>query len=169
MRRTTIDLVRLAELLVDRLGSALPQGVVAGTATEEDLEAVRAMHTRMGAHRPLGFPAPPEYGHADGVLCISLPPSPSRRIIALTLEHQRIFTDVELRDAVVEALDDVADEASEASADHHECDAAVEGDRLRIWFGTVPPGTPQIHPPWREVVVELAPIPLDQIAGSALP
>jgi hypothetical protein len=74
VRRTTIDLVRLAELLVDRLGSGLPAGVVAGTATEQDLDAVRAMYARTSAHRPPGFPQPPEYGHADGVLCVSLPP-----------------------------------------------------------------------------------------------
>jgi hypothetical protein len=164
MSPSSIILARLAELLVDRLGPALPEGVVASLATEEDLDRVRSLHARLrDAWGPDDSPYP-EYGRADGVLCVSVPPSPSRRIVPLTVEHERLFTDDALSDAVIQALNAVADEASETSTDHHECDAAVEDGELRIWFGVVPPKTPS--GPWRAVVAELTPIPLDEITAD---
>jgi hypothetical protein len=159
MRRSSIDLARLAELLVTRLIPALPDGVTARLGTEEDVERFSALRSRW----PPGFPPPIVYGLADGVLVIHVPPPPAHRVIALTYNHQRTFADEALADAVNEALEGVADEASEASTDHYESDAAVEGDRLRIWFGVVPAKTPPSR--WRDVVFELAPIPLDQISG----
>jgi hypothetical protein len=138
MRRSAIDLARLAELLVSRLIPALPDGVTARLGTEEDVEGFSALRS----HWPPGFPPPIEYGLADGVLVIHVPPPPARRVIALTYNHQRAFADEALADAVNEVLQGVADEASEASADHYESEATVEGDRLRIWFGVVPAKIP---------------------------
>jgi hypothetical protein len=139
---TAIDLVRLAELLIERVGPALPEGVVVSLAAEEDLERLRRIRARTRDLSPPDFPPPPEYGHEDGVLCVSVPPSPSRRVFALTYNRQRVFTDDALSGILIEALGAVADEASEASADHHECDAALEDQVLRIWFGVVPPKMP---------------------------
>jgi len=63
-----------------------------------------------------------------------------------------------LLEALGNALEQIEDEAGEATADRYESDFAVEEEQLRIWFGVVPPGT--IDTAWREVVPELRPIPL---------
>jgi hypothetical protein len=65
-----------------------------------------------------------------------------------------------LMDAIGNALEQIEDEASEATADRYESDFAVEAEQLRIWFGLVPPGTKDTA--WRDVLPELAPIPLAQ-------
>lgn len=64
-------------------------------------------------------------------------------------------------DWIVEALAAVADEVSEASAEHYEAGPAVEDGVLRIWFGVVPAKSPPRG--WRELVAELAPIELAEI------
>jgi hypothetical protein len=159
LRRSTIDLARLAELLVTRLNAALPDGVVARQGTDDDI--MLRMEALEGP--PPGFPTPPVYDLTDGVLVLHVPPPPARRVIALTYNHDRVFTDDHIAQAVDEALMGVADEASEASADHYESESAVEGDQLRIWFGVVPARTPPGR--WRDIVSELSPIPLDEISG----
>jgi hypothetical protein len=63
-----------------------------------------------------------------------------------------------LIDTIANALEQIEDDASEATAERYESDLAVEQDQLRIWFGLVPPGT--TDGAWRDVLPELAPIPL---------
>ena len=65
-----------------------------------------------------------------------------------------------LMDAIANALDQIEDEASEATADRYESDFAVEEEQLRIWFGLVPPGT--METAWRHVLPELVSIPLEE-------
>ena len=61
-------------------------------------------------------------------------------------------------------LSDIADEASEHTTERYEGDAVIDGDSLRIWFGAVPPGSRDR--PFRDVLPELEPIPLDAITGG---
>jgi hypothetical protein len=63
-----------------------------------------------------------------------------------------------LMEAIATALEQIEDDASEATGDRYESDLAVEQDQLRIWFGRVPSGTAEGA--WRDVLPELAPIPL---------
>jgi hypothetical protein len=63
-----------------------------------------------------------------------------------------------------DALNDIASEVSEATHDNYEWDAEIEGGEIRLWFGHVPPGSPD--GPWREVVPELEPIPLAAITPA---
>lgn len=65
---------------------------------------------------------------------------------------------------VMDALNDIATEVGEATTDHYEEDAEIASDAIRIWFGLVPPGSPQGS--WRDVVPELAPIPLAAITPA---
>jgi hypothetical protein len=158
----TLDFRLLAELLVVRLTPALPEGIVLRRAIEEDIEGLRRM--RALAPIPPRFPSPPEYGLDDGVLVIEVQPPPARRIVPITYSGQRPVSDRDVADAVNEALQAVADEASEASTDRYESDTAVNHGKLRLWFGVVPPNAPEGRP-WRQVIAELPPIALSQIAN----
>jgi hypothetical protein len=66
-----------------------------------------------------------------------------------------------LSGAVAAALSGIADEASEASTEHYDGDAEVDGDRLRIWFGLVEPGIAGAD--WRGRLPELPAIALAEI------
>ncbi|HEY2787957.1 MAG TPA: hypothetical protein VGI72_00810 [Gaiellales bacterium] len=65
---------------------------------------------------------------------------------------------------VVDALNDIATEVGEATTDHYEEYAEIDGGEIRIWFGLVPPGSPEGV--WRDVVPELEPIPLAAITPA---
>jgi hypothetical protein len=65
---------------------------------------------------------------------------------------------------VVDALNDIGSEVSQATTDHYESDAEITFDAIRIWFGLVPPGSPEGA--WRDVVPELQPIPLAAITPA---
>jgi hypothetical protein len=41
--------------------------------------------------------------------------------------------------------------------------AETEGGEIRLWFGLVPPGSPEGQ--WRNVLPELAPTPLSRLSG----
>lgn len=64
---------------------------------------------------------------------------------------------------ISDALRNLADEFCEETHDYYESDVAIEDGAIRIWFGLVPPGSPE--GPWREVVPELAPISLSSLRG----
>jgi hypothetical protein len=64
---------------------------------------------------------------------------------------------------VADALNDIATEVGEATTDHYEEYAEIEGGEIRLWFGLVPPGSPEGQ--WRNVLRELAPIPLSRLSG----
>jgi hypothetical protein len=61
-------------------------------------------------------------------------------------------------------LNDIATEVGEATTDHYEEYAEIDGGEIRIWFGLVPPGSPEGA--WRDVVPELEPIPLAAITPA---
>ena len=62
---------------------------------------------------------------------------------------------------VADALNDIATEVGEATTDQYEEDAEITSDAIRIWFGPVPAGS--YDGPWRDVLPELAPIPLSSL------
>jgi hypothetical protein len=64
-------------------------------------------------------------------------------------------------DRLNETLTDIADDASEETHDYYESDAEITSDEIRVWFGVVPPGTPEGS--WRDVLPELQPIPLSSL------
>jgi hypothetical protein len=65
---------------------------------------------------------------------------------------------------IAQLLTGIADEACDHTTDRYEADAEIDGDRLRLWFGLVPPGSGDA-PRWRDVLPELAPIPMVEIIG----
>ena len=65
---------------------------------------------------------------------------------------------------VVDALNDIATEVGEWTTDHYEEDAEIQDGQIRLWFGRVPRGSPEGS--WRDVVPELAPIPLAAITSA---
>jgi hypothetical protein len=146
--------VRLARCLVKRLAPALPAGATIRMGDESDMADVR----RMRQHSP----SSPEYDLEDGLLVVHTSPPPARRVIALTYSKQREFDEDDLSVSVAVAINAVADEASEESTDRFESEAVIDCDDLRIWFGRVPPGSPDGRP-WREIVPELPPIRLGDV------
>jgi hypothetical protein len=147
----TVDYVRLAELLTERLRPVLPIGMAVDVATPEYVDHLGARH--------LGGP---RLRHEMGVVVVSSADGPGRRMIQLGPfpPEQPGELDIEL---IAIALSDIADEASETTTNRYEADAAVEGGDIRVWFGLVPPGPTSA--PWRAFVPELPSVPIP-MAGA---
>jgi hypothetical protein len=62
---------------------------------------------------------------------------------------------------LTDALNDIATEVGEATTERYEQDIDLDGGEIRLWFGPVPGGSKDGA--WREVLAELAPIPVDAI------
>jgi hypothetical protein len=152
--RGEVSFLRLAELLLERLRAVLPARMSMRIATAAEVTEMNASNARFAP----GFPA---YHHARGVVIVSFDGDPGRRVI-----HVGPFgAELELHSWMVsDALSGIADEASEETHDYYESDAEIEDGAIRIWFGLVPPGSPE--GPWREVVPELAPIPLSTVCAA---
>jgi hypothetical protein len=144
-----ISYLRLAELVVERLLPALPVGMQLSVATAAEVEAIRGLD--------------PAFHYEMGVLVVSFETGPSRRVVQLGPYYSAppaAFDDVE---RVAIALRDIADEACEETHDYYQSDAEIENGTIRIWFGIVPHGSPE--GPWRDVVPELQPMPLNSLSG----
>jgi hypothetical protein len=63
-------------------------------------------------------------------------------------------------------LTQLADEASDATANRYDYDIEVENGVVRLWFGRIPNTPPP--PPSRHVLPELEPIPLAAFTGGGL-
>lgn len=150
-----ISYLRLAELLIERLRLVLPACMHIRIATAAEVAEMNARNARFAP----GFPA---YHHDRGVVIVSFDGDSRRSVI-----HVGPFgADLELDSWVVsDALSGIADEACEETHDYYESDAEIESDAIRVWFGLVPPGSPE--GPWREVVPELTPIPLSAVRPPA--
>jgi hypothetical protein len=96
-----------------------------------------------------------------GVLAISDPTT--RWEITVELSHVGGWSPDDVLVRVVGALNDIATEVGEATTDRYEEYAEIDGAEIRIWFGLVPPGSPEGE--WRDIVPELEPIPLSALRG----
>ena len=146
-----VDYLRLAEVLIERLRPAVPARMVMRIATVAEVAEMNARNARL-AH---GFPA---YHHARGVVILSFEGDPGLRVIHVGPFGTEAEFDV---CAVSDALRDLSDEISEETHDNHESEVAIEDGAIRIWFGLVPPGSPEGS--WRDVVPELEPILLTAV------
>ncbi len=146
-----VSYLRLAELLVERLRPVLPARMRLRIASEAEVDEMNARNVRMAP----GFPG---YRHDRGVVVVAFEGDPGLRVIHVgPFEAEPEFDHW----VVTQALSDVADEASEETHDRYESEAAIAEGAVRIWFGLVPPRSPD--GPWRDVVPELEPIPLAAI------
>lgn len=152
-----VDFERLAALVCERLAGALPAGMAVAPIGDGEYEQLVLRRWRV-AH------GGPPVLRERGIIVVAFSSHSGRRIIQVGPYDPEGPADLD-PDRVGEMMSDVADEACEHTADRYEGDAAIEGDRLRIWFGLVPTGSGDALR-WRDVLPELEPIPLDAITAG---
>ena len=137
-----VSYLRLAEVLIERLRPVLPVRMVMRIATVAEVAEMN-------------------YRHDGGVVIVSFEGDRGWTVIHVgSLGTSDEFD----ADQLNERLSSIADEASHETHDYYESDAEITSDAIRIWFGRVPPGSPEGS--WRDVVPELAPIPLTAITSA---
>jgi hypothetical protein len=149
-----VSYLGLAAALVERIQPVLPEAIRLRVAGPAEVEALNDRWARA----PFKQPA---HRHDMGLVVLSFVRRAETRWIQVGPFGESGPGVLDIWE-VRQALSDLADEASEETTDRYEADAEVEGPAMRVWFGLVPPGSPQ-GGPWRDVVPELAPILLADI------